>query len=200
MKLIFAISILGFTTQVFSEAVTPTAPAPATTPTATEPAAPAHPEPLPSQWSKDVQLLAEQLIKPSEEGLFAPFDLPKNTENLLIYFSASWCGPCQTFTPKLVQFYQGHQLPNSKMEIVFVSLDSNAKAMQQYMLKKGMPWPAVKFEKRSSLSLLSQIEGPGIPHLVLVDTKGKVLKSSYENGQYIGTQPVLDAAGQLLKK
>jgi thiol-disulfide isomerase/thioredoxin len=37
-----------------------------------------------------------------------------------VYFSASWCPPCQRFTPKLVDAYTSN-LKGKNLEIVFVS-------------------------------------------------------------------------------
>lgn len=31
----------------------------------------------------------------------------KTNKTVGLYFSGSWCGPCQAFTPKLVDFYSG---------------------------------------------------------------------------------------------
>ncbi|KAL6540695.1 hypothetical protein OROMI_024580 [Orobanche minor] len=89
-----------------------------------------------------------------------------------LYFSASWCGPCQRFTPKLVEVY--NELKQKQhFEIVFVSGDEDDKSFNTYFSK--MPWLAIPFadsETRSKLDELFSVEG--IPHLVILDEDGKL--------------------------
>ncbi|KAL8550495.1 hypothetical protein ACS0TY_009062 [Phlomoides rotata] len=90
-----------------------------------------------------------------------------------LYFSASWCGPCRGFTPKLVEVYN-ELLQLNKFEIVFVSWDEDKESFDAYFSK--MPWFAVPFsdsETRDQLNTLFTVSG--IPTLVLLDESGKVL-------------------------
>lgn len=88
------------------------------------------------------------------------------------YFSAHWCPPCKTFTPKLVSFYSELKQDGADLEIIFVSSDTNEAAMMQYMQEAEMPWPAVPFRSKeaSSLQQIKQDElgSKGIPALVVV--------------------------------
>ncbi|KAL9666267.1 hypothetical protein QQ045_000593 [Rhodiola kirilowii] len=89
-----------------------------------------------------------------------------------LYFSASWCGPCQNFTPQLVTVYN-ELSSKGDFEIVFVSGDSDDESFGEYFSK--MPWLAIPFsdsETRSNLDSLFEVEG--IPHLVILDEEGKV--------------------------
>lgn len=90
-----------------------------------------------------------------------------------LYFSASWCGPCQRFTPKLVEVHN-QLLPDSKFEIVFVSGDEDNESFSSYFSK--MPWLAVPFsesETREKLDVLFSVRG--IPHLAILNENGEVL-------------------------
>ncbi|KAL6539755.1 hypothetical protein OROHE_011526 [Orobanche hederae] len=90
-----------------------------------------------------------------------------------LYFSASWCGPCQRFTPKLVEVYNELK-QNEHFEIIFVSGEEDCKLFNTYFSK--MPWLAIPFadsETRSKLDELFSVEG--IPHLVILDEDGKLL-------------------------
>ncbi|KAL2547004.1 putative nucleoredoxin 1 [Forsythia ovata] len=90
-----------------------------------------------------------------------------------LYFSASWCGPCQSFTPKLVEVYN-ELLSDSKFEVVFVSADEDSESFNKYFSK--MPWLAIPFsdsETRDGLDKLFDVSG--IPHLVILDENGKKL-------------------------
>ncbi|KAK6116506.1 hypothetical protein DH2020_049744 [Rehmannia glutinosa] len=92
-----------------------------------------------------------------------------------LYFSASWCGPCQRFTPDLVEVYN-ELVQNNKFEIVFVSGDEDNESFDAYFSK--MPWLAVPFsdsETREALDELFSVSG--IPHLVILDENGKLLTS-----------------------
>jgi nucleoredoxin len=66
---------------------------------------------------------------------------------VLLYFSASWCGPCRHFTPKLKEFYaelkaQGH----SQLEVVFVSMDRSAEEQAEYFRDMHGPWARLEFD------------------------------------------------------
>ncbi|XP_058769080.1 probable nucleoredoxin 1 [Vicia villosa] len=94
-------------------------------------------------------------------------------KKLGFYFSASWCGPCQRFTPALVEVYN-ELSPKGDFEVVFLSADEDDEEFQSYFSK--MPWLAVPYsdsETRSRLDDLFHVNG--IPHLVLLDETGKVV-------------------------
>ena len=96
---------------------------------------------------------------------------------VLVYFSASWCGPCRGFTPQLVEFYKKTAKKNN-IELVFVSSDRDSAAMMDYMKKDSMPWLAIPFEsgKRGAFKKAMQVNG--IPTLVVFDANGKVLSKN----------------------
>ena len=56
----------------------------------------------------------------------------------LLYFSASWCPPCQKFTPSLVS--SNSIFNNLDCGIVLISGDKNDSQMFNYMKSKKMPW------------------------------------------------------------
>ncbi|XP_031501395.1 probable nucleoredoxin 1 [Nymphaea colorata] len=90
-----------------------------------------------------------------------------------LYFSASWCGPCQRFTPKLVNAYE-ELSQRGDFEVVFVSADEDQEEFDKYFSK--MPWLAIPFSDSDIRSSLDQIfEVSGIPHLVILDGNGQLL-------------------------
>ena len=107
------------------------------------------------------------------------------------YYSASWCPPCQKFTPKLVQFYQQFAAGHPDFEVIFISADRSADEMEKYMQAVAMPWPALEFDRKAAEPELTRYAGPGIPCLVLLDGAGGVHSDSYNGGKYLGPMHVL---------
>ena len=60
-----------------------------------------------------------------------------------LYFSASWCGPCHRFTPKLVEAYSELSSKNADFEVVFVLTDEDGESFCKYF--SVMPWLAIPF-------------------------------------------------------
>ncbi|KAI7997062.1 putative nucleoredoxin 1 [Camellia lanceoleosa] len=89
-----------------------------------------------------------------------------------LYFSASWCGPCQQFTPNLVEVYN-EVSSKGDFEIVFVSADEDEEAFKGYFSK--MPWLAIPFSDSGTRDHLDELfKVMGIPYLVIIDESGKV--------------------------
>ena len=117
-----------------------------------------------------------------------------------LYFSASWCGPCRQFTPRLVDAYSELKAQYPEFEVVFVSADNSAGEMRDYMKGDRMAWPALKFDAIPTSGEIMQYCGDGIPCLVLVDDKGKVLSDTNRGGDYVGPQAVLQDTRTLLQR
>ena len=115
-----------------------------------------------------------------------------------LYYSASWCGPCRAFTPKLVSFYQQVAQRHPELEIVFISSDEGPMDMQNYMKTDRMPWAALRFERKAMERELTHYAGSGIPDLVVVDGDGKVLSDSYQGKEYVGPYKVANDLAKLV--
>jgi nucleoredoxin len=110
-----------------------------------------------------------------------------------VYFSASWCPDCVPVTPELVSFYKEFKADHPNFELIMVCHDKTQDAMQAYIKKEEMPWPALRFQDvwNQKLWPLHYI-AKGIPNLVLVDSDGKVLSSTYDGTVDHGTDKVID--------
>ena len=121
------------------------------------------------------------------------------TKYFAFYYSASWCPPCRAFTPDLVKWYKLHKKDNPQFELIFVSDDRSETDMGSYMKNDDMPWPALAFAQKPDNKVLTHYCGPGIPCLVLVDDKGKVLSDSFQGQTYLGPRKVLADIEKILR-
>lgn len=144
--------------------------------------------------------LAGKLVK-LEGGSLQNYDAGKlgGVKYYALYFSASWCGPCRQFTPRLVREYERLKQAHPEFEVVFVSADQSAGDMRDYMRKDQMPFLAIKFDQIQREPEIVRYAGPGIPCLVLVDSSGRVLSDSYEGDDYVGPVKVLQDTQRILR-
>lgn len=91
---------------------------------------------------------------------------------IALYFSASWCPPCQRFTPIFIDFYNAAKEAGCGFEVVFVSSDSNAEEFEQYYGK--MPWlsiPPIEGSAAIKTNLAETLGVAGIPAVAVLDSK-----------------------------
>ncbi|MCH2160798.1 MAG: redoxin family protein, partial [Phycisphaerales bacterium] len=128
--------------------------------------------------------------------------------NVVLYFSASWCPPCRTFTPKLITFANDH-VGNEDFVVILVGSDRTKSAHLTYFKKFGSNFYAVPYDKTTLRRVQRAYAGGGIPNLVILSEDGKVVKGSYEtNGKYtpknrtsyIGPNSVLDKLREMNPK
>jgi thiol-disulfide isomerase/thioredoxin len=144
-------------------------------------------------------VLDGNLVKLDGKSLKPVKDFRKPEKYYLFYYTASWCGPCQKFTPSLVEFYNKHQSGDTRFEVVLVSSDEDEDAMEQYARDKQMPWPQLKLSKAADFKKKFKHPGGGIPNLVLTDTAGNLIKLSYEGENYVGPSSVMKHLESLLR-
>lgn len=87
---------------------------------------------------------------------------------LALYFSAHWCPPCKSYTPKLVSTYNKMKERSvDNFELVFISSDRDESSFKEYFSE--MPWLALPFENRAAKEELSErLKVDGIPSLVIL--------------------------------
>ena len=103
-------------------------------------------------------------------------DVALGNKIVAIYFGARWCGPCQSFTPGLVNFRNKN---TRDVEVVFVSSDRSKSEQLAYMQEKKMPWPAIELNASSANKLKSKYNIRGIPTLIIVSpTDGSTISTN----------------------
>lgn len=126
-------------------------------------------------WYKDAK---------SSEAVGRNFYLSKS-DTVLLYFSASWCGPCRRFTPILSQFSKA--LSQKKVKIVFIPEDEEEEDAMAYYLQEHGDWLmaphswAWKKNGGKSLAhtrLMQRAEIQGFPTVLLVDERGRPIPVS----------------------
>lgn len=128
------------------------------------------------------EILDGNLVKLSGKSLKSFKDLKKPSKYYLFYYTASWCGPCQKFTPSLVDFYEKNK--NDNFEIVLITSDSDENSMEGYAASKKMPWPQLKLKKAGDFKKKFQHGVRGIPSVIVCDLEGKIVTP---NGRDLNT-------------
>ncbi len=125
------------------------------------------------------KVLAGNLVKLDGKSLkkFTPSARPE--KYYVFYYTASWCGPCQQFTPSLVEFYEKNK--NAKFELVLISSDREEDAMEQYAVNKKMPWPQLKLNEVQDFRKQFHHGVSGIPSVIVCELDGTKLEGNFRN-------------------
>lgn len=103
----------------------------------------------------------------------------KPTKYYVFYYTASWCPPCQAFTPSLVSFYEKNK--NENFELVLITSDQDEDSMEGYAAQKKMPWPQLKLAKADSFKKKFEHGVNGIPSVIVCDLEGKIISANGRN-------------------
>lgn len=99
-----------------------------------------------------------------------------------LYFSASWCPPCRTFTGKLKRFYQAVKNSHPEFEIVLVSRDKDADEMFEYYEEHMGDWTFIPFGDPKIEELLEMYQARSIPGMRIIRSDGSiVVKDAYRD-------------------
>ena len=93
---------------------------------------------------------------------------------LLVDFWASWCKPCMAQMPELVQLHEKYH--EHGLEILGISLDSDATRMEAALEKVGAKWPQFYDGRKWDNTLAKLFEVSRIPMVLLVDGDGTIVQ------------------------
>ncbi|CAE8726651.1 unnamed protein product [Polarella glacialis] len=100
-----------------------------------------------------------------------------------LYFSASWCPPCQHFVPILAKGYQQirEQYGAQSFEVVLVPLDSEEANWNTFISK--MPWLTIPLSQREAIvRLFTHFEISEAPRLIVIDPSSAEVISDNARG------------------
>ncbi|MCM8531733.1 MAG: redoxin family protein [Lentisphaeraceae bacterium] len=96
-------------------------------------------------------------------------------KTVILYFTASWCGPCQKFTPSVVDFQKENE---ENVEVVVVSFDRSKKAATSYLKSKKAKDFYMVLPSDLSKKVSSDFGIRGIPAVVVINPEGKVVTTN----------------------
>lgn len=104
-------------------------------------------------------------------------DLCDSTKITLLYFTGSWCGPCQKLTPTLKRVFDDSAL-TKKYFIHAIQYESSEEDYRHYIDSKKIPWKTTLDLKNDNgrNTLRSQFNVPGFPTMFVIDANGVILE------------------------
>lgn len=116
-----------------------------------------------------------------KDGKFVKMDGKWNARYFILYYSASWCGPCRAALPHNLEVYRDKIADRKDLEVVMCSMDHGLEGAQKWAVSNKMPWPVFLFGYLDNLSkecpLIRQNYPGPIPAMVLVDANGNKIAS-----------------------
>lgn len=110
-------------------------------------------------------------------------DFTPPTKYYLFYETASWCGPCQKFTPQLVEFYNEFKKSHGdQFELILLTSDNSKDAQEKYSESKKMEWPQMDYKDTKRFKKKFGVSSNGIPSLTLTDLSGKKISTGNAYG------------------
>lgn len=124
--------------------------------------------------------MAPEITMPDTEGkMFSLSSL--RGKYVLVDFWASWCGPCRTENPNVVNAYNKYSSKN--FTVLGVSLDKKKEAWLEAIQQDGLNWKHISDLKHWDSEAQKLYQFGGIPYNVLVDPQGKIIAVSLREAE-----------------
>lgn len=93
---------------------------------------------------------------------------------VIVDFFASWCQPCLVDAPHLKQQFAKYQ--DKGLEVIAISLDTDAQALDEYLQQAEFPWPVIHDNAEDPLQRLQMKFGVShLPTVLLLNKEGTVV-------------------------
>ncbi len=99
----------------------------------------------------------------------------------IIHFWASWCSPCRQEMPFMLELYGKYQ--DKGLGIVGISLDEDADNWKAATQQMNIPWKQMSDLKGWKNAAVKHFSVSNIPHTIVVDQKGTILKRGLRSTQ-----------------
>ncbi|MEK6644594.1 MAG: TlpA disulfide reductase family protein [Planctomycetota bacterium] len=111
---------------------------------------------------------------------------------VFIEFWSTHCGPCKGEIPTLKELHR--KFGGSDLQVLGVSLDSDAKALKQFLTKQKMEWPQICDFKEFQGDLARTYHVRYIPRSILIDREGNIAQKDLRG------EKVIKAVSKLLEE
>ena len=133
-------------------------------------------------------------------GRPSKLDALPDADVYLLYYGASWCGPCRAFARALKPIYESGEPAVLRYEVIFVSMDEPGDDVA-YVREAGMPWPFIRARATPATDWIGRLGGRTLPNLVAVDRTGGVLcRAVSRGGRSAGVRQTLEQVRELRRE
>jgi len=117
--------------------------------------------------------MAPEIIMPDTNGKMVSLSSFRG-KVVLIDFWASWCGPCESALPHVVEMYKKYK--NKNFTVFSVSLDKDKEHWLKAIHEFGLTWTQVSDLKYWGSEAADIYDITSIPYTILVSKDGKIVK------------------------
>ncbi|CAH2004968.1 unnamed protein product [Acanthoscelides obtectus] len=113
-----------------------------------------------------MDMLENQKVVMKDKHILLASKYLKHAKIVIYFFSASWAENTRDLVDKLKVLYEENRKRNTKMEIIYVSADSEEMHFQKDFSRQG-PWAAIPFKNNTADILRWRYDITCLPQIVV---------------------------------